>query len=29
MIVAKHLERFAFHNPVTLDWRAGASAGAE
>jgi hypothetical protein len=29
MIVAKHLERLAFRNPVTLDWRAAASAAAE
>ena len=28
-VIAKHLERFAFRNPVTLDWRAAASEAAE
>ncbi len=26
-VIAKHLERFAFRNPVTLDWRVAATAG--
>jgi hypothetical protein len=24
--IAKHLERFAFRSPVTLDWRAAATS---
>jgi hypothetical protein len=24
-VIARHLERFAFRSPVTLDWRAAAS----
>ena len=25
-VIAKHLERFAFRSPVTLDWRAAATS---
>jgi len=25
-VIARHLERFAFRNPVTLDWRAAEAA---
>ena len=25
-VIARHLERFAFRNPVTLDWRAAATS---
>jgi hypothetical protein len=27
-VIAKHLERFAFRSPVTLDWRAAAASEA-
>jgi hypothetical protein len=26
-VIEKHLARFAFRNPVTLEWRAAADSG--